>query len=199
MQTCPQTCFDSIQEGLVSTYIQSLTSVVSLDKRVWLVSDRVVKAAVCSLATGNLTESSTAVHREQEQVPDGNGSHSLQSQLGFQPASSRWKVFFSLIRLTQSLSYPVPIKFTSFPSVTPPPFPQSFCSPFLAWCEGKVLCKSTVGQCFWSHLMQVRNGGGGFLPSQASSNEAVCTVTILGSKNALLHSSQHSLLWSQEV
>lgn len=149
MQTCPQTCFDSIQEGLVSTYIQFLTSVVSLDKRVWLVSDTVVKAAVCSLATGNLTESSTAVHREQEQVPDGNGSHSLQSQLGFQPASSRWKVFFSLIRLTQSLSYPVPIKFTSFPSLPSVLLPFSvLLFPFfsLVWrqCLVQVHCRTVV-------------------------------------------------------
>lgn len=48
-QTFPQTCCSSVQEGLVPMCISFLISVVSLNKRSWLVSDMEVKAALWPL------------------------------------------------------------------------------------------------------------------------------------------------------
>lgn len=120
----------------------------------------------CNLLSGHwkLTKSSTSAHTEQQPAPDGNGSHSLQKQLWFQSASSCWKGFFILVLLTQSFGYPAPIKFISFPSLAPSPFPQFFSSLFFKPGVSKVLSKSAIEQWFWSNLMQVKNEGGVFFP-----------------------------------
>lgn len=160
-QTCPQTCFSSVQEGLVSTFAQFLTSAVSLNKRGWLVSDMVLKAAMCSLPKRNLTESSIC--------PEGAAASPWWEWLSHSTKAA-WiptyilimKGFLSPIFLPQSLSYPVPIKLISFPALAPCPFSHSSVPSFLTWCAGKVLSKSTLQRWFWARSMWVR--GDGFFP-----------------------------------